>query len=387
MSLILREHVGRALEERSEEITRRWLDQLRERLEEEPRRIFPTDLLLDHIPNVLTSVARSLAAGDDPGCKRKVRQELSNLARLRRNQGYSVQEILEEFDLFGNILFEAVHEHVDDFPEEVAPVELLDLSQRLYHALLSITTCTAEAFRDESYRDRKKRSQLLGSFGRALAHELRNRLHAAQAGLHLLRDTMNGEAAEILDLIHHSFQGIGSVADDVQALAVAQASEDTARGRQRPLPELLDHIVRELQTLARRSDVILEIEPPVPEVQVDATRVELILINLVGNAIKYTDERKDERWVRVSVEELPEAEAWCIAVADNGVGIPREMHAAVFQDFVRGRTTEQEGTGLGLAICREAVEQLGGRLWLESEPGEGSTFYFTVPKASAEPRD
>lgn len=198
---------------------------------------------------------------------------------------------------------------------------------------------------------------------------------------------MDGEAAEILDLVHHSFQGLGSVADDVQALAVAAACDDTARGRQRPLPELLDHIVRELETLARRSDVILQIESPIPAVQVDATRVELILINLMGNAIKYADERKDERWVRVSAHELSDVEAWCIAVADNGLGIPREMHAAVFQDFVRGRTTEQEGTGLGLAICREAVEQLGGRLWLESEPGEGSTFYFTVPKASAGPRD
>lgn len=386
MTSALQQYVGNALADRSREIIRRWLDRLLERLDEEPRDVFPTDLLLDHMPDVLQSMARSLAAGDDPVCHQDVLDNLQKLARLRRQQGYSVQEILEEFHIFGRILFEAVEQEVQSFGGPDARSDAIHLAEHLYRCLLSITTCTAEAYRNESYRDRQKRAQLLGNFGRALAHELRNRLQGAQAGLHLLEHALDDDARQIFELIRHSFQGIESVADDVQALAVAQSSEESARGRQRELPDLLDHIRQELANLAQQRKVHLEIVEPIPSIQVDATRVELVLINLLGNSIKYADPKKDERWARVYVEEAPEPdfEGWRLRVEDNGVGIPRNMHRTVFEDFVRGNAPNTEGTGLGLAICREAVEQLGGKIWLESEPKKGSTFYFTVPKPSGE---
>jgi signal transduction histidine kinase len=104
---------------------------------------------------------------------------------------------------------------------------------------------------------------------------------------------------------------------------------------------------------------------------VDATRVELVLINLLGNAIKYSDDSKADRWVRITVQRHEPAH-WRIGVADNGVGIPESMQPLVFEQFVRAHPEVADGTGLGLAIARAAIDQLHGEIWLESEPGAGS---------------
>jgi len=118
---------------------------------------------------------------------------------------------------------------------------------------------------------------------------------------------------------------------------------------------------------------------------VDATRVELALINLVGNAVKYSDPNEEDRWVRLGVQR-EDGGYWRISVADNGLGIPEEMQGLIFEQFVRAHPEVADGTGLGLAIVQAAVAQIGGRVWLESTPGDGTTFHFTVvdPPAARE---
>ena len=129
--------------------------------------------------------------------------------------------------------------------------------------------------------------------------------------------------------------------------------------------------------MAGEREVRIEVREPIPDVQVDATRVELALINLIGNAIKYSDPEEDDRWVRVGVQRQEDGH-WRISVSDNGLGIPEEMQALVFEQFVRAHPEVADGTGLGLSIVRTAVEQIGGRIWLESENGTGTAFHLTV---------
>jgi len=379
--LALEAHLGTELHRRSSELTRQWLDRLVERLDVHPRRVFPSETLLNHIPEVLKAVSEYICSGGEIGAQHMVRREFELLARLRREQGYDIDEILAEFEILGEILYGALREEAESFGRTIPADYAIEVSERLYRALMAITSITATTFREEGFRDRRERARLLGSFGRDLAHELRNRLHTAEAALYLLEQDgpgLDGERRDrTLKILRNTLQRIKGVADDVHALAIAQGSEETAQGRRLALRAIVEETVAEVRGLAEERGVRLEAQDTVPDVQVDATRVELALVNLIGNAIKYSDSAKEDRWVRVNVLRDDEG-YWRISVSDNGVGIASEMQPRVFEQFVRAHPNVAEGTGLGLAIAREAVEQMGGRIWLESEEGEGTTFTFTV---------
>ena len=112
---------------------------------------------------------------------------------------------------------------------------------------------------------------------------------------------------------------------------------------------------------------------------IDPGRIEQVLTNLIGNAIKYSPQGGT---VTITVLEETSAQAIGISVQDSGIGIPKHQHALIFGRFMRADNALAwgiSGTGLGLYICRELVEQLGGHLWFESEEGAGSTFFLTLP--------
>lgn len=374
----LEAHLGGELHRRSAELTRLWLDRLTARLDVQPRRIFPSDTLLNDMPEVLRAVSDYLCSGGDIGSEQIVRDEMTKLARLRREQGYDIDEILSEFEILGKILYDALREEARKFGRKVSPDYAVEVGERLYRALMAITTITATTFREEGFQDRRERARLLGSFGRDLAHELRNRLSTAETALHLLgEENLDAPTRErVLLALRRTVKRIEGVADDVHALAIAQGSEETAQGRRLALRALVEETVAELRGMAEERGVRIEAQETVPDVQVDATRVELALINLIGNAVKYSDPAKEDRWVRISIQR--DDRWWRIAVEDNGVGIPDGMQQRVFEQFVRAHPGIAEGSGLGLAIAREAVEQMGGRIWLESRTGVGTTFAFTV---------
>jgi signal transduction histidine kinase len=396
-ALALEVHLGSELHRRSSELTRAWLDRLIHRIDVQPRRIFPSDTLLNHIPEVLKAISDYLCSNRDMVAAELVRQELDKLARLRREQGYDVDELVAEFEILGEILYDALREEAKVFGRPVPPEYALEVAERLYKALVAITTITTATFREEGFRDRRERARLLGGFGRDLAHELRNRLAAAEASLHILeRDLQTFAAAQAppagqssaagsagersqraLRTLGSALKRIKGVADDVHALSIAQGSDESAQGRRLALRTLLGATLEELAGLAEERGVRMEIVEPIPDVQVDATRVELVLINLVGNAIKYSDPEKSDRWVRIfATREQPSH--WRIGISDNGVGIPDGMQELVFEQFVRAHPEIADGTGLGLAIARTAIHQAKGKIWLESSAGAGSTFFFSV---------
>jgi signal transduction histidine kinase len=385
--LALEAHLGIELHRRSTELTRAWLDRLIARLDVHPRRIFPTDALLNHIPEVLRAISDYLCSDGALEHEEMLREEFEKLARLRREQGYDIDEILAEFEILGEILYNALREEARRFGRKVPPDYAIEVAERLYRSLTSITAITATTFREEGFRDRRERARLLGGFGRDLAHELRNRLSTAEAAIHLLgSDSVDPATRDrTLRTLRNTLQRIRGVADDVHSLAIAQGSEEGAQGRRLSLRLLLDEAVDELRGIANDKEVRIEVREPIPDVQVDAIRVELALINLVGNAVKYSDPDEEDRWVRIAVQRDEEG-FWRISVSDNGMGIPDDMQDRVFEQFVRAHPGIADGTGLGLAIAREAVEQMGGKIWLESEPGVGTTFHFTVvdPPAARE---
>jgi light-regulated signal transduction histidine kinase (bacteriophytochrome) len=113
-----------------------------------------------------------------------------------------------------------------------------------------------------------------------------------------------------------------------------------------------------------------------PTVIGDQAQLAQLLLNLIANGLKYHSDQPP----RIHVSAEKQTDDWCVAVCDNGIGIEAKYYPQIFEIFRRLHTQQEyPGTGIGLAICRRVVERHKGQIWVESEPGKGSTFYFTIP--------
>ncbi len=162
------------------------------------------------------------------------------------------------------------------------------------------------------------------------------------------------------------------------------------------LDELIAEIKTDLGELFRSKKATLRVVSPLPRVWGDRDRIRQLLANLITNGIKYN--QSSDPWVEIKgyvgdVPETPDAESGpkpepdvTIAVSDNGIGIDPQFHATIFQLFRRLHTRDEyEGTGVGLAICNKIVQAHGGRMWVESALGQGSTFYVQLRSRGSSP--
>jgi signal transduction histidine kinase len=231
------------------------------------------------------------------------------------------------------------------------------------------------------YRELEVASQHKSDFLTTMSHELRTPLNAVIGFSEVLQEQMFGELNErqlayvndILDAGRHLL----SLINDVLDLAKIEAGRMDLELSQVELPDLLRSAVSMQSERAGRGGIALALttEPAEIEITADERRVRQIVFNLLSNAVKFTpiDGRVD-----VSAR-LDDGQVE-IAVADTGPGIPAEDRETIFEEFEQTTEGKQaEGTGLGLPLSRKLVELHGGRLWVESEVGHGSTFRFTLP--------
>jgi len=138
---------------------------------------------------------------------------------------------------------------------------------------------------------------------------------------------------------------------------------------------VLDHALSNLQLVIEQSSAVVT-RDPLPVVTGDDSQLAQLFLNLIGNAVKFCKNRTPH----IHVSAKRKRNQWVLSVRDNGIGIEPEYYERIFSIFQRlhGRQ-EYPGTGIGLSICRKVVERHGGRIWVESEPDQGSTFYFTIP--------
>jgi len=138
---------------------------------------------------------------------------------------------------------------------------------------------------------------------------------------------------------------------------------------------VLAHTLLDLHVLIEESQAEVS-HDPLPTVRGEAQQVGLVFQNLLGNALKFHGAAPP----RVHISARREGALWVFAVQDNGIGMEAKQAERIFQVFQRLHPrSEYPGTGIGLAICKRIVERHGGRIWVESEPGKGATFFFTLP--------
>jgi signal transduction histidine kinase len=154
------------------------------------------------------------------------------------------------------------------------------------------------------------------------------------------------------------------------------------------LSELVNRVIeRYLAVLQKEEQTVkLTSDPAANEVVTDERLVERILSNILSNAIKHSPPKKK---ILATISLSEDAESACVSIRDVGEGIPREFHQKIFEKFCQAGLREfghRTDTGLGLAFCKMAVEALGGRIWVESEPKKGSCFTFSLPLAPPSPQ-
>lgn len=233
----------------------------------------------------------------------------------------------------------------------------------------------------------RRLDELKSNFVAVAAHELRSPLAVIQGYAEMLADGDVGPLSEgqreYLGAIQKSTQRLLHITSSLLDVTRIEAGRMDLVLQPTDLPALVWAAVAEFQTLltARRQYLTLHHAPALPPALCDPTRATQIVGNLVSNAIKYTPEQGH---IRIAVDAAAEEGFLQVSVTDDGLGIAPEDQEKLFDRFFRAASaakTGAGGTGLGLYIARALVELHGGRIWLSSEPGKGSTFYVTFPIA------
>jgi signal transduction histidine kinase len=212
-----------------------------------------------------------------------------------------------------------------------------------------------------------------------VAHELRSPLTNLRCQLEALQDGLVATSPEALESLHEETRLLETLIDDLQDLALAEAGQLELERGPLDLAREVDRAVKALRSRAAEKEVRIEIELPadLPAVDGDARRLAQILRNLLGNAVTHTPSGGH---VRVAAQAVGDAVE--VTIADTGPGIPAAHLPFLFERFYRtdaSRSRATGGAGLGLAIVKQLAAAHGGRVWVESEVGQGSVFGFSLP--------
>jgi len=230
----------------------------------------------------------------------------------------------------------------------------------------------------------RRADETKSKFLSSMSHEFRTPLNSIRAltGLLLERSDgpLNDEQALQLDFVRKAAENLAEMVDDLLDIAKIEAGKIDVRPVEFQVQELFGALRGMLRPLLVSDNVALRFDAgdELPALETDEGKVSQILRNLISNALKFTERGE----IRVTAEALDGGRSVAFAVADTGIGIAREDHERIFEEFTQVLSPLQarvKGTGLGLPLCRRLATLLGGKIELDSAPGEGSVFTVTLP--------
>ncbi len=261
---------------------------------------------------------------------------------------------------------------IDPFSDDELDL-LTELSRDLAYGVGAIRLRDAH---DAAARELSRSNHELEEFAHVASHDLKEPLRMVTGFMSLLKlraqGQLDGKAGEYIDFAIDAGGRMQRLIDDLLSYGrVGQAGERERVCLGRALQNALMNLKSGIEDSGARIT-----HDALPEVTVNVLEMTQLFQNLVGNAIKFCAGRSPE----VNIGVRREDRCWLISVSDNGIGIEPQFTERIFKIFNRLHTAEEySGTGVGLAICKKVVERHGGRIWVESRAGEGSTFTFTLP--------
>ena len=377
----------------------RWLARLRELLTVTANEVFPSEQLLDHIPSLVDEIAEYLAAPADQAfaANAAVMEKARELGMLRFKQHASAHQLLHEYEILGEILESFLVEETAHLALQPSVPECFDVQRRLTGAVRVLMRTTVDTFISEYTTTIQEQNERIKAFNRAASHELRSPIGTLRFASALLDNEVVRQdprrLAKVASTVKSSADRLAWLVENLQRIARISDLVDVPSEQLVDLTALGEEVGRQLAEMATARRVEIRVEPELPELVADPARLELVLLNLVANAIKYSDPAKAESFVEIvharrHVDAVAvagdEGKTFTLCVRDNGLGIAEADQPAIFDRFFRAHAhRDQElgvtGTGLGLAIVIDCVQALGGAIRCESRTGEGTAFFITLP--------
>ncbi|OIB57340.1 hypothetical protein BBD46_02320 [Natrialba sp. SSL1] len=248
---------------------------------------------------------------------------------------------------------------------------------RMHGAVANITERKEREQRlEELIGQLKESNERLEKFAYAASHDLQEPLRMVSSYLQLIdsRYDLDEEGEEFLEFAVDGADRMRSMIDGLLQYSRVETQGDPLEPVD--LECILDDVRDNLQVTIEENSATID-TAPLPRVQGDPDQLRQVFQNLLDNAIEYSD---DQPTVHVTAER--NGTDWIVSIEDDGIGINPEEQEQIFEVFQRGQSrSDGDGTGIGLALCERIIERHGGDIWVESEPGEGSTFSFTLPSS------
>lgn len=277
----------------------------------------------------------------------------------------------------------AAHKDGREFPVEIGFFRVREDSDYTFCAFLKDIT-ERQRFNEELEKQVQERTEtltrkneLLKQFAKIASHDLQEPLRAVQGFVKLLADSLEGKLdKDQEEFMGYILDGTNRMQNLIRAILVHSESGIVEEGKHATdCNSVLSEVLSNLSTSIKESDTSFEIDR-LPKVAVQRLHLIQLFQNLISNAIKYRGDRTPQ--IAITAEE--NATQWLFSVRDNGIGIDPKYANKIFDMFARlhGKAKYQ-GTGMGLAICKRIVTSHGGNIWVESTPGDGAIFFFTLP--------